>query len=210
MAVKRSVKEGSRPPGTTLVFKNLSPNVQWMIGIDTLFYQANQTLKGIKLISDGLHFLHYSFPQPHSTDPSNVEAAQLEAVRYGHWINCRDGDVIWLIWDESSEDFSIEHMDNMESTHAISKYIDELGEYYNYMITYQDTKSVWGCLTSFIDPEVIQEYIPYGNHERISKRIDTTSSSKEESFMLRDALENRDTKGKYDFRDKREEDLCIL
>lgn len=207
MAVKSGIKEGSRPPGTTLVFKNLNPNVQWMIGIDTLFYQANQTLKGIKLVCDGLHFLHYSLPQAQSTDPSNTEASQLEAVRYGHWINCRDGDVIWLIWDECSEDFSIEHMDNMESTHAIGKYIDELGEYYNYMIKYQDARSVWGSLTSFIDPEVIQEYVPYGDHERISKRIDTTSSSKEESFMLKDALENRDTKQKYDFRDKSEEEL---
>lgn len=207
MAVKSGIKEGSKPPGTTLVFRNLNPNVQWMIGIDTLFYQANQTLKGIKMICDGLHFLHYSLPQAQSTDPSNAEASQLEAVRYGHWINCQDGDVIWLIWDEGSEDFSIEHMENMESTHDIGKYVDELGAYYKYMIKYQDARSVWRSLTSFIDPEVIQEYVPYGHHERISKRIDTTSSSKEESFMLKDALENRDTKQKYDFRDKSEEEL---
>ncbi|CCE78181.1 Piso0_000798 [Millerozyma farinosa CBS 7064] len=208
MAVKSGIKEGSRPPGTTLVFKNLNPDVQWMIGIDTSFYQANQTLKGIKLICEGLHFLHYSLPQASSTDPSNnTDASQLEAVRYGHWINCRDRDVIWLIWDQGSEDFLIEHIDNMKSTHDIGKYIDELGAYYDYMIKYQDARSVWGSLTSFIDPEVIQEYVPYGDHGRISKRIDTTSSSKEESFILKDALESRDTKQKYDFRDKNDEEL---
>lgn len=177
-----------KPPQSTILFKDVPSNTtNWLVGIDTKFFNINQLLKGIKLIPDGLHFVHYSIPST-----SSPETALESSIRYGFWIHC-DNDVIVLRWNVGTENFDIITENDPEEALNYSKYVSDLGEVYPYTVLYPGNEANWKELIKYIDMEVVQEFFPFQN-DHYSQEINTITPSKEENMVLMDQLQQRSAK----------------
>lgn len=175
----------SKPPKGTVIFQSIPTDTQhWLVGIDTKFFSINQLLRGIKLIPNGIHLIHYSLPTTNSSSP---ETALETSIRYGHWIQF-DNEVIVLNWNSDSERFEIIDSQNEAESLNYSKYTADLGSIYPYTIAYPENESQWSQLVLFVDMEVIQEFVSYSN-EHFSEEINTVTPSKEENMILLEQLQ---------------------
>lgn len=124
----------SAPPKGTIHIKLLPPgDAGILLGIDLHFFNVNSTLKGIKLIPEGLHFFHYSGDEA--------------GVRSGWWLEVHEGTVLTIEWNKEQERFEK------------SPQTDLLGDDYAYMVKYQQALD-WTVLTKDIDREAIEEFVP--------------------------------------------------
>lgn len=171
----------SRPPQTTLVLGNVSSLT--IIGIDTQFFMANELIRGIKVIPEGHHFFHYS----ESTETG-------EAIRYGHWFSCDDGDIISVEFSEDSCVF----------THNANP-IPTLSTDYAYMVAYPESLETWTKLTKYVDAEALWEYCPPANIP-----ILTATPLKEENMVLLETLHSRDSNQKFEDQTDKELKYTIL
>lgn len=175
----------SRPPKTTLVFLNLPVQSSlWLMGIDFQFFNLNRVFKGIKLIPDGVHLLHYSeaLKEPDTSDKENA----VSSLRYGHWFECKEGSVHIFFWDEESHHLVMVD----ESLLDYSKGMAKLGDDYKYMVNYPGDAEEWTRLTSMIDFEVLEEYLPTKNG---SGAVSTIMPSREERIALTEILNRNQT-----------------
>lgn len=160
----------SRPPKATLVLaslKDLGQNA--IVGIDTQFFTVNNLLMGIKLIPAGLHLFHFS----NSVDDGT-------SVRYGWWFECKEGDVITVLWNEDSCVFVPQ-----------TSVPEELGDIYQQMVQYPEDAVTWSRLSNFIDSEVIEEYIP-----EPCLPVTTSTPLREENMVLSDILMSKNPEQK--------------
>lgn len=185
----------STPPKTTIVFENLPTNSklnQWLVGIDTQFFNINQIFRGIKLVPAGIHLLHYSIPSENANgivDELPSESAIGSSARYGFWFHCCDGDVLILRWDEQAENFFMIDPHKEEEKLNYSKCLNELGDIYSLMVTYPVNDQEWfRNLVNYIDFELVQEFIPSDN-DAFTREVSSMMPSKEENMVLVDALE---------------------
>lgn len=151
------------PPRTTVIFSNI-PN-GWLTGIDLQFFNTNNILKGIKLIPDGIHILHFAKDQ--------------SSVRHGFYINAKEGDVIICYWDEEKEKILV---DDEIGELNVSKELSKLSDYYSYMISHPPDPE-WKKLTEYINFGQVNYILPRG------KRIDSVITSSDENNLLLDALQ---------------------
>lgn len=178
----------SRPPKTTLVFLNLPvQSSSWLMGIDFQFFNLKQVFKGIKLIPDGVHLLHYSeaLTEPDTSDKQNA----LSSLRYGHWIECKEGFVHIFFWDEELHQLVMVE----ENLLDYSKGMAHLGDDYKYMVNYPGDAEEWTKLTNMIDFEIIEEYLPTKNG---SGAVSTIMPSREERIALTEILNRNQTSDK--------------
>lgn len=171
----------SRPPQTTLVLANASGLS--IVGIDTQFFMANELIRGIKVIPNGHHLFHYS----ESTESG-------EAMRYGQWFHCNDGDIITVDFSEDSCVFTY----NVNPTPTLSAD-------YAYMVAYPENIEVWTKLTKYVDSEAIWEYCPHSNVP-----ISTATPLKEENMVLLETLRSRDASQKYEDQSDKELKYTIV
>lgn len=151
------------PPLTTLIFDNLPAG--WTVGIDMQFFNTNSVLKGLKLIPDGIHVVHWA------QDPSSV--------RTGYYFSAKEDLTIVLYWDADNETMLVG--DEVGELN-IRKQVGRLGEYFPYMVAYPGDRTVWKGLTRHVKwPQV--EYI-------LSKcRVDSVMTSTDENNLLLKTLQ---------------------
>jgi len=150
------------PPRTTIIFNNIPSD--WIVGIDLQFFNTNHILKGIKLIPDGIHIIHFAKDQ--------------SSIRHGFYINAKEGDVIICYWDEKEEKMLIdEEIGELNITKEMSK----LSEYYAFMISYPPDAD-WKKLTKYINYGQVSYILPRG------KRIDSVLTSTDENNLLLETL----------------------
>lgn len=150
------------PPLGTVVFDCVPSG--WLVGIDLQFFNTTSVLKGIKLIPDGVHVIHFAQDQ--------------SSIRSGFYVNVKEGDVIIISWDDKQEKLRInEEIGELN----VSKELSKLPDYYLYMIKYPDDKD-WFELVKFIDFNQV-EYI-------LQKRcyVDSVLTSTDENNLLLDVL----------------------
>lgn len=185
----------SRPPNTTILLSNLPKDVNhWLMGIDTQFFNLNQVLKGIKTIPSGIHFLHYSIPSGSPSPEGDSNDIISLSLRYGFWFECRDEDVFVMKWDDSHESMALLKLlsDKEEEQLNNTKYINEIGDKYNMMIEYPESRSNWkNNLISNVDYEIIEEFLPNNNQMGILGIINTMMPSREENMILLDVLKEK-------------------
>lgn len=196
----------NKPPKTTLLFKNVPTNTtNWLVGIDTKFFNINQLLKGIKLIPNGIHFIHYSLP---SQTTGSTTSALETSIRYGRWIECCDH-LIVFVWDSEAEKFDILDGKSEQESLNYSKHTMDVGDVYPFTIPYPENEDLWKSICNYVDIEVIQEFIPY-NSEHYSNEINTITPSKEENMVLMEKLlqhqANR-SNGSMDVQDQSHDEL---
>lgn len=188
----------SRPPNSTIVFLNLPvQSSSWLMGIDFQFFNLNRVFKGIKLIPDGAHLLHYSeaLPEPDTSDKENAASS----LRYGHWIECKEGFVHIFFWDEESHRLVMVEQNLLD----YSKGMARLGDDYKYMVSYPGDADEWAKLTNMIDLEVIEEYLPTENGSGL---VSTIMPSREERIALTEILNrNQPTPGTAAVKEDEEE-----
>lgn len=179
----------NKPPESTLIFTNIPSNTtNWLIGIDTKFITVNQILKGIKLIPKGVHLVHYSLPSINKTPETSI--------RYGTWIDF-DNEVIVFSWNSEIEKFHVLDGTNPLEALNYSKDVNELGDIYPYTIAYPEDKTLWHQLTSYLDMELLQEFLPFQGYKSTTE-VTTLTASKEENMVLLDHLHTRDDTRHYD------------
>ncbi|EGV64483.1 hypothetical protein PSN45_004793 [Yamadazyma tenuis] len=178
----------NKPPKTTVIFHGV-PNdtTNWLVGIDTKFFTINQLLKGIKLIPDGIHFIHYSLPSIKSND---TNAATSSSIRYGRWIEC-DNSVTVLYWNSDLEKFDIVDDKNVPEALNYSKYTQNLGEIYSLTVAYPEDEAIWNGLISAIDLEIISDLVSLKS-DSYSKEVNTITPSTEENTILSNQLKSKD------------------
>lgn len=169
----------SRPPQTTLILANLASHS--LVGIDTHFFTVNDLLRGIKLVPEGYHFFHYS----ESADTG-------ESMRYGKWFQCSDGDILSV--DMTEDSCQITANVNPPPT---------LSDDYAYMVKYPDNQA-WNKLTSFVDQEAIDEYVPQ------SIPVSTATPLKEENMVLLETLRARNPSQTFADQEGKELNYTIL
>ncbi|RLV83341.1 A1 cistron-splicing factor AAR2 [Meyerozyma sp. JA9] len=188
----------SRPPNSTIVFLNLPvQSSSWLMGIDFQFFNLNRVFKGIKSIPDGAHLLHYSeaSPEPDTSDKENAASS----LRYGHWIECKEGFVHIFFWDEESHRLVMVEQNSLD----YSKGMARLGDDYKYMVSYPGDADEWAKLTNMIDLEVIEEYLPTENGSGL---VSTIMPSREERIALTEILNrNQPTPGTAAVKEDEEE-----
>lgn len=165
----------STPQKTTLIIQNIDTLA--VVGLDLLFFNVNELLRGIKLIPPGIHFFHYSA----STEKG-------DSIRYGKWFQCSDGDIITVDYSEDTCNFI--HNVNVPPT---------LGSDYAYMVPYPGDTTKWAELTRYVDMEATEEYIPAGESP-----ITTATPLKEENMVLIEALKARDPNQQFEDQDGKE------
>lgn len=149
------------PPKGTLTFQipaDLGHDA--VIGIDTQFLLAQDFLKGIKLIPEGLHLFHFSCSVSHG-----------DSMRYGWWFNIEDGQILQVQWNEDLAVFELMHPDEL------------FGQIYPILIEYPEDTVRWSNLTKYIDAEVLDEYNPAP-----PEPISTAMPLLEENMVLLDLL----------------------
>lgn len=173
----------SKPPKTTIIFKNVPNDTQnWLIGIDTKFFTINQVFQGIKLVPDGIHLIHYSIP---SHSKGTAEDIQALSIRYGKWIDCYN-DVVVFYWDTNLEKFEIFNGKNEPEALNYAKFTADLGEIYHRTIAYPENEVTWNGLTLCLN-EVYVDSIIHTNE------LSTISSSKEENLVLLQQLQTQES-----------------
>jgi A1 cistron-splicing factor AAR2 len=152
----------SRPPQTTVIFSNF-PN-DWIVGIDLQFFNTNSILRGIKLIPDGVHIVHFAKDQA--------------SIRSGFYINATESQVVILQWDSSSEKMLVnEEIGELN----VSKELSKLPEYYPYMINYPKDE-YWDNLTEYISWKQLEYILPKNQY------IDSVITSTDENNLLMETL----------------------
>lgn len=180
----------SRPPATTIIIDDLPGKLDnWLIGIDTQFFNMSRAFKGIKLIPAGLHLVHFTIPGENNGSKESQEDVHKSSLRHGYWFECKEGDVFYMYWDKKSETFNFINENVEEEQLNYSKALGSLGEYYNYMISYPEDIAKWKSLTNNTDLELLTEFLPTINGFCL---INTMLSSKEEKIALENALKAKD------------------
>ncbi|CCH46630.1 hypothetical protein BN7_6225 [Wickerhamomyces ciferrii] len=152
----------NRPSRTTVIFNNIPEN--WLVGIDLQFFNTNNILKGIKLIPDGIHILHFAKDQ--------------SSIRQGFYINAKEGDIILVYWDSQEEKILV---DEEIGEININKELSKISEYYSFMINYPNDEH-WEALTKYINIGQVAFILPKG------KKIDSVLTSSDENNLLLDTL----------------------
>ncbi|KAM9918475.1 hypothetical protein OXX59_008636 [Metschnikowia pulcherrima] len=155
----------SGPPLGTLIIEDVETlGENAVLGIDTQFFTVQNFLKGIKLIPAGYHLLHYSC----SVDDG-------VSMRYAWWFSIDAGGVISVKWaDEEAEFRTVDASDS------------SLGNIYQYMVSYPENTEKWSILSSHIDSEALEEYLPTS-----TQAITTATPSAEENMVLLDVLKRK-------------------
>lgn len=124
----------SGPPQGTL-WIDLLPlnNPDYVIGIDTAFFNVNAVFKGLKVIPAGLHLFHYADGD----------------MRAGKWFEFHDNQVISIYWDCEKEQFLQKTPD-----------MDRVASEYHLMVLYPEDLEVWTSLTRHIKMPNIQAIGP--------------------------------------------------
>lgn len=155
----------NRPPLGTLVIENIEALGQnAVVGIDTQFFTVQNFLKGIKLIPPGLHLLHYS---------ASVDDGA--SMRLAWWFLVAKGDVFTVQWHEEKAVFE---------THDPSKL--DIGEIYQFMVSYPENIQRWTNLSEFIDSEALEEYLPI-----LKLAVTTATPLAEENMVLLEVLKRK-------------------
>ncbi|KAH3676012.1 hypothetical protein WICMUC_002308 [Wickerhamomyces mucosus] len=151
------------PSDTTVIFSNF-PN-DWIVGIDLQFFNSSHLLRGIKLIPDGIHVVHF--------------AQDSNSIRSGFYFEAKENEVIILYWNEKDEKMYItEELGELN----VSKELSKLPQSYPYMIQYPEDQS-WEKLTNSINIGQVNYILPH------KKRIDSVITSIDENNLLLDALQ---------------------
>lgn len=124
----------SGPPQGTLWIDLLPLNSpDFVIGIDTAFFNVNSIFKGLKAIPRGLHFFHYADGD----------------MRAGWWFDIQENQVISIYWDCEKESF-LEKATNM----------DKVASEYHLTVLYPENIEIWIPLTNHIEMADIQAIGP--------------------------------------------------
>lgn len=203
----------SKPPQTTLVFENLPNEANlnlWLMGIDTQFFNINNIFRGIKLIPAGIHLFHYSIPPDNGNIKDNElpsETIISSSSRLGFWFDCKDNDVLILRWDDALERLNIINPHKDEEQLNYTKCLNSIGDIYSYMVSYPEDALKWlNTSISYIDFEVIQEFLPCDN-DMYSGDITSMMPSKEENMVLLDALEKVNPQASSSLEDQSDKEL---
>ncbi|KAM9911744.1 hypothetical protein OXX69_003228 [Metschnikowia pulcherrima] len=155
----------SGPPLGTLIIEDVETlGANAVLGIDTQFFTVQNFLKGIKLIPAGYHLLHYS---------SSVDDGV--SMRYAWWFSIDAGGVLSVKW--ADEEAKFRTVDASDSS---------FGNIYQYMVSYPENTEKWSILSSHIDSEALEEYLPTS-----TQAITTATPSAEENMVLLDVLKSK-------------------
>lgn len=153
----------SRPPKTTVIFSNVPSD--WIVGIDLQFFNSNAVLRGIKLIPDGIHVVHW--------------APDSSSVRSGFYFEAKEASVNVIYWDSANEKMLInEEIGDIN----VVKEIDGLSQSYPFMIAYPEDDT-WSSLTRFIEFRQVNYMLP-----GTSNVMDSVLTSTDENNILLDAI----------------------
>ncbi len=164
----------SAPPKTTVAFDNLPGG--WLIGIDLYFFSSNDIFRGIKLIPDGFHIVHW--------------AKSESDIRFGHPFFAKNNEIITLLWDEKNEQMLRE--DEMGELN-VSRIRSKLPDDYQFMIKYPNDEEndftgqetnlhSWYPLTSTVTESVMNSIFP------LNALMCSASTSKAENSILLESL----------------------
>lgn len=156
--------EIAKPPKVTLVFNNIDFGgllKGCTLGIDLLFFNVNDLVKGIKLITPGLHLLHYSLNLKAAEEykATNNTLNFTDEVRYGYWFDSKENDVLIVQWNDDLKRLEFVHMLDETEQLNVTKCLNELGNLYPMMITYPENGNDWSHLTNFLNFDIVEDYI---------------------------------------------------
>jgi A1 cistron-splicing factor AAR2 len=151
------------PPRTTLIFDNFPTD--WTVGVDLHFFNTNNLLKGIKLIPQGIHVVHWA------QDPNSI--------RSGYFFEAHEGDVIVLYWDSQNETM---HVGDEVGELNIRKQMDNVSGFYPYMIAYPGDVTKWRDLTRYVKWSQVEYILP-------KCHIDSVMTSSDENNLLLKTLQ---------------------
>ncbi|KAF3989398.1 hypothetical protein FT663_02762 [Candidozyma haemuli var. vulneris] len=115
----------SGPPLGTLWIESLpQTNPEYVIGIDTAFFNVNEVFKGLKAIPPGLHLFHYS---------------EGDDMRAGWWFEIHEHQVVSIYWDCELERFMTKAVD-----------MEKVANGYQFMVSYPEDIDNWTRLTRHI------------------------------------------------------------
>ncbi|ODV71113.1 U5 snRNP complex subunit AAR2 CYBJADRAFT_51757 [Cyberlindnera jadinii NRRL Y-1542] len=154
----------SRPLRTTIVMDNIPSD--WIIGIDFNFFNSNSILRGIKLIGQGLHVVHW--------------AQDSSSIRSGYYFNAQEGDVLVMYWDTANETMLIG--DEVGEVN-IKRHMESLSQYYPYMVGYPNGVSQWLRQVRHLKWNQVEYILPHG-------RIDSVVTSTDENNLLLKTLQS--------------------
>lgn len=125
----------SGPPLGTL-WIDLLPltNPEFVIGIDTAFFNVNSIFKGIKEIPPGIHLFHY---------------AEGDDMRAGWWFEIHENQVLSIYWDCEKEQFMEKHVS-----------MDQIGNEYHLLVLYPENIDAWRALTRDVSMSYINTISP--------------------------------------------------
>lgn len=122
----------AKPPLGTLWIQLLplrSP--EYIIGIDTAFFNVNHIFKGIKVIPPGIHLFHY---------------LEGESMRAGWWFEIKDGDILSIDWDCEQVEFRAKSVD-----------LEKIAQEYPLLVLYPENHESWLALTKHIEKSDVVE-----------------------------------------------------
>lgn len=191
----------STPPQTTIILHGIPKDAagQWLLGIDSQFFNVNELLNGIKLIPEGIHLFHYSIPVTSADDTKSAPDQKLisSSLRFGFWFECKDSDVLLVCWDTVLEKLVVVNPDEEMERLNYTKALLSLGDIYPMMVSYPEDKGKWDRLTNFIDFEILEDFLPQAT-ETYSGEISTVMSSREENMVLLDVLKAKSPGQQYE------------
>uniref|UniRef100_A0A060T4M3 ARAD1C42020p n=1 Tax=Blastobotrys adeninivorans TaxID=409370 RepID=A0A060T4M3_BLAAD len=149
----------SLPPQTTVVCIGIPEG--YLFGIDTQFFQTTPQFRGIKLIPDGVHVVHWGSDE--------------QSVRSGHFFVASDHGLVILRWDPDNEQMILASgMSELD----VSAVKSRLGEYYSFMVSYPSLDS-WQELTNHITQSTLS---------LVPQIVTSSSTSVEENALLKKSL----------------------
>lgn len=145
------------PPSNTIVFINLPDNIS--IGIDTFYLNTGPTLRGIRLIPDGVHTLHWA----NTTGGSVIETSQRQGVFFGSQSKKSNvstssssslSTVYGCTWDSNDEALRVipinetdinnnnnNNYGNNDGAFSYTRIQKEVSQWYEVMLTYEQLRS---------------------------------------------------------------------
>lgn len=149
----------SLPPQTTVVCIGIPEG--YLFGIDTQFFQTTPQFRGIKLIPDGVHVVHWGSDE--------------QSVRSGHFFVASDQGLVILRWDPDNEQMILaSDMSELD----VSAVKSRLGEYYAFMVSCPSSDQ-WQELTSHITQPILN---------LVPQTVTSSSTSVEENALLKKSL----------------------
>lgn len=161
----------SRPPKTTI---SIDVPEGWLIGLDLCYFNSTRQFKGIKLVPDGLHLLHWGQDD--------------QSVRSGIFFEAREEEVLCFKWNVQEE-----RMDTTFDGLDIAECLSMVPDDYPYMANFGDLKSKetgadsstktddFSKLIKYVTPSIVKQVTQ-------GKIVSSTTATSQEASVLREAL----------------------